>query len=227
MAQVESRGDQAYRQIAVFVGGLKDGDRLPAEGDLADQFRLSRASIREALARLRAEGQVRSRKGSGSFAVRGESGEMVHLSAIDSVHDLVEWHEVRLALETEVAALAAERRTATDLASLSEAQDVLVAELAHGHANREDVAFHAALAACAHNPKLWDAIARLTSHIFRWSSLSQQRGFLTLAERRELIMLEHGGIVEAVAARDPDRARQEIRRHLLNGRSRVLSRIRD
>ncbi|MCL4187619.1 MAG: FCD domain-containing protein [Rhodobacteraceae bacterium] len=226
MAQQESRGDLAYRQLVSFIGSLRDGDRLPAEGELADRFHLSRASIREALARLRAEGQVRSRRGSGSYAVHGQQGEMVRLSAIDSVAELVEWHEVRLALESEAAALAAERRSADDLAQLRDAQERLVAELAHGHADQEDVAFHAALAACAHNPKLSDALGRLTAHIFRWSRLSEERGFLTLAERRELIMLEHGGIVDAVAARDADRARQEIRRHLLNGRTRVLSAIR-
>ena len=139
------------------------------------------------------------------------------------MRDLIEWHEVRLALESEVAALAAERRSEAELARLREAQDTLVTVLTQGRGDREDVAFHAALAACAHNPRLSEAIGRLTTHIFRWSNLSEERGFLSLGERRELIMLEHGAIVDAIAARDPDRARQEIRRHLLNGRSRVLS----
>ena len=186
-------------------------------------FGLSRASIREALARLRAEGMVRSRKGSGSYAVHNGSPEMMRLSAIETMRDLAEWHEVRLALESEVAALAADRRTDEDLANLQKAQADLIVQLASNHADKEDVAFHSALAACAHNPKLSDALGRLTSHIFKWSSLSAERGFLTLAERRELISLEHGGIVDAGAARDADRARAEIRRHLLNGRSRVLS----
>ena len=223
MVEVESRSESAYRQLVAFMGQLGDGQRLPSETDFVDMFGLSRASIREALARLRAEGMVRSRKGSGSYAVRGASPEMMRLSAIETMRDLAEWHEVRLALESEVAALAADRRTDEDLARLRQAQAELIAQLATSHADKEDVAFHSALAACAHNPKLSDALGRLTSHIFKWSSLSAERGFLTLAERRELISLEHGGIVDAVAARDADRARAEIRRHLLNGRSRVLS----
>jgi GntR family transcriptional regulator, transcriptional repressor for pyruvate dehydrogenase complex len=223
MIEVESRSESAYRQLVAYMGALADGARLPPESEFVDRFGLSRASIREALARLRAEGLVRSRKGSGSYAVHGAPREMVRLSAIESMRDLVEWHEVRLALESEVAALAADRRTEDDLARLRQAQSDLIAELAVSHAHSRDVAFHAALAACAHNPKLSDALGRLTTHIFNWSSLSSERGFLTLAERRELITLEHGGIVEAVAARDADRARAEIRRHLLNGRTRVLS----
>ena len=222
---MESRSESAYRQLVAFMGGLEDGDRLPSESGFVEMFGLSRASIREALARLRAEGLVRSRKGSGSFAVHAPALEMMRLSAIETMRDLVEWHEVRLALESEVASLAADRRTDEDLARLRRSQDELIAKLSVSHADSEDVAFHSALAACAHNPKLSDALGRLTTHIFRWSSLSAERGFLTLTERRELITLEHGGIIEAVAARDADRARAEIRRHLLNGRTRVLSTV--
>ena len=225
MIEAESRSESAYRQLIAFMGGLQDGARLPSETEFVDMFGLSRASIREALARLRAEGLVRSRKGSGSFAVHAASPQMVRLSAIETMRDLVEWHEVRLALESEVAALAADRRTDDDLLRLREAQANLIAQLAVSHADSEDVAFHSALAACAHNPKLSDALGRLTTHIFNWSSLSAERGFLTLAERRELIALEHGGIVDAVAARDAERARAEMRRHLLNGRTRVLSTV--
>ena len=225
MVELESRSEQAYRQLVSYMDGKTDGDRLPTETDFVGMFRLSRSSIREALVRLRAEGLVRSRKGSGSFAVRNPTPQMVRLSAIENMKDLVEWHEVRLALESEVAALAAERRSGADLVRLRKAQDDLLARLADDHADSEDVAFHSALAAGAHNPKLSDALGRLNTHIFNWSSLSAERGFLTLSERRELIALEHGGIVEAVAAQDADKARAEMRRHLLNGRTRVLSTI--
>ena len=219
----ESRAETAYRQLAGFIDQVEDGSRLPPESDFADMFGLSRASIREALARLRAEGVVRSRKGSGTYVTRIAAPEMVRLSTISSAHELAQWHEVRLALESEVAALAADRRKDEDLARLVAAQEALMAALLTGRGTREDAAFHAALAVCAHNPKLSDALLRLTSHIFNWSNLSEQRSVLTVAERRELIALEHGAIVSAVAERDSDRARAEMRRHLLAGRTRVLS----
>ena len=224
MDSEESRSAVAYRQIAGYIDNVADGARLPPEADFAEMFGLSRASIREALARLRAEGIVRSRKGSGTYAMRsGSAPEMVRLSAISSVRELAQWHEVRLARESEVAALAADRRTDEDLARLVASQEALLASLLTGRGEREDVTFHAALAVCAHNPKLSDALGRLTSHIFNWGNLSAQRSVLTMAERRELIALEQGAIVAAVAARDGDRARAEMRRHLLAGRTRVLS----
>lgn len=224
----EGRADSAYRQLLAYIEqeDLPDGSRLPSESEFVAKLNLSRTSIREALARLRAEGRAISRKGSGSFTVRQTSLQMVQLTAIASVRDLVEWHEFRLALESEVASLAAERRTESDIATLEQAQAVLVGKLGDGVGEQEDVAFHGALAACAHNPKLSDALARLTAHIFRWSRFSHERGILTLGERREVITLEHGGIIAAVAAGDAARARAEIRRHLLNGRARVLGALR-
>ena len=224
----EGRADSAHRQMLAYIEreDLPDGSRLPSELEFVARLNLSRASVREALARLRAEGRAISRKGSGSFTVRRESPEMVQLTAIASVRDLVEWHEFRVALESEAASLAAERRTEADLATLQAAQDTLVTMLDQGVAEQEDAAFHSALAACSHNPKLSDALGRLTAHIFRWSRFSHERGILTLSERREVITLEHGGIIEAVAAGDAGRARGEIRRHLLNGRARVLSALR-
>ena len=53
--EAESRSESAYRQLVAFMGQLDDGQRLPAESDFVDMFGLSRASIREALARLRGE----------------------------------------------------------------------------------------------------------------------------------------------------------------------------
>ncbi|MEX2552626.1 MAG: FCD domain-containing protein [Actinomycetota bacterium] len=220
----ESRADSAYRQLLAYIeeGDLPDGSRLPSETELVSTLNLSRASIRDALARLRAEGRAVSRKGSGTYAVRDASPQLMRLSAIGSTQDLVDWHEFRLALESEAAALAAERRTDSDLAALEKAQSRLVAKLATENAGTEDATFHSVLAACSHSPKLSDALGRLTAHIFRWSKVARDRGILTLGERREVITLEHGGIIAAVVDRDADRARAEIRRHLLNGRARVL-----
>lgn len=223
----ESRADSAYRQLLAFIEqeGLPDGSRLPSESEFVSTLKLSRASIREALARLRAEGLAVSRKGSGTYTIQDAAPQLMRLSAIGSTQDLIDWHEFRLALESEAAALAAERRTDADLADLRQAQAALVEKLGTDYAATEDAAFHSALAACSHNPKLSDALGRLTTHIFRWSRVSRERGVLTPGERREVITLEHGGIIAAVAARDADRARAEIRRHLLNGRARVLGAV--
>ncbi|WP_439496025.1 FadR/GntR family transcriptional regulator [Bosea sp. (in: a-proteobacteria)] len=221
----ESRADAAYRHLLAYIEreDLGEGARLPSESEFVDRLGLSRTSIREALARLRAEGRAVSRRGSGSFVSAGVSAEMVRLSAIDSVQDLIDWHEFRVALESEVAALSAERRREEDLAEMRRAQDALLGKLATGQAEAEDAAFHRAIAIGARNPKLLDAVGALAAHIFRWSKFTGERGILTLTERREIIAVEHGEIIAAIAEQRPDLARAAVRRHLLNGRARVLS----
>lgn len=222
-----SRADIAYRHVLSFIegGNLPADGRLPSESEFVEKLGLSRASVREALARLRAEGRATSRRGAGSFATAGRPPELVRLSAIRSTHDLIEWHEFRVALESEVAGLAAERRTEDDLRRIRRAQSDLLKKLLTERAGREDAAFHRAISAATRNPKLEDAVGALNTHVFEWGRVSQAIGVLTQRERREIIEIEHGEVIDAIAARDPERARSAIRRHLLNGRARLLSAI--
>lgn len=223
----ESRVDAAYRHLVDYIEreNLAEGSKLPSESEFVDRLGLSRASIREALARLRAEGRAVSRRGSGTFMTQQGPSEVVRLSAIDSAKDLIDWHEFRLALESEAAALCAERRTEAQLAAIIQAQEELIGKLDSEHGEHEDAAFHRSIAAGSHNGKLIDGIATLTSHIFRWNRFTRERGVLTLSDRRELILIEHGDIIAAITARKADQARAAVRRHLLNGRARALSTI--
>ncbi|MBN9498648.1 MAG: FadR family transcriptional regulator [Alphaproteobacteria bacterium] len=222
-----SRAEQAYRHVLEFIesGQIAAGDRLPSEAELEAQLGLSRASVREALARLRAEGRVQSRRGSGSFLTEGRPAELVRLSTITSVPELIEWHEFRLALESEVASLAAERATDEDVARMRAAQELLMERLSAGAASREDAAFHRAIATASRNRKLEDAIAALANHVIEWARMGQVKRVMSPAERREIIASEHGEIVDAIAAHNAERARSAVRRHLLNGRARLLSAI--
>ncbi|MBS7696147.1 MULTISPECIES: FCD domain-containing protein [unclassified Chelatococcus] len=228
ISEQESRVDAAYRHLVAYIEreNVPEGSRLPSESEFVERFGLSRASIREALARLRAEGRAVSRRGSGTFTARGLPAELVRLSAIDSVQDLIDWHEFRVALESEVAALAAERRDDADLARIHTAQDALMAKLESEHGQAEDAEFHRSIAVAAHNGKLLDGVGALANHIFRWSGQTRERGILTLGERREIIAAEHGEIINAIVERKPDQARFAIRRHLLNGRARFLGTLR-
>ena len=99
------------------------------------------------------------------------------------------------------------------------------AELKRERAGREDAAFHRAISAASKNLKLEDAVGALTSHIFRWAEVGRRHEVLTLAERREIIAVEHGDILAAIAAGKAADARNALRRHLLNGRARLLSSV--
>jgi GntR family transcriptional repressor for pyruvate dehydrogenase complex len=223
--RADSRAEEAYRHLLDYIGreAVPEGARLPSEQEIGEQLGLSRASVREALARLRAEGRAVSRRGAGTFVARVDRSELVRLSSIESMRDLIDWHEFRVALESEIAALSAERRSDDDLARMREAQQRLVAALAQSGGEREDAAFHHAVAAGSHNAKLIEATGALTSHIFRWAEVTRRHFVMTPSERREIIEVEHGDILAAIAARSAGDARSAARRHLLNGRARLLS----
>jgi DNA-binding FadR family transcriptional regulator len=95
--------------------------------------------------------------------------------------------------------------------------------LSAGAASREDAAFHRAIATASRNRKLEDAIAALANHVIEWARMGQVKRVMSPAERREIIASEHGEIVDAIAAHNAERARSAVRRHLLNGRARLLS----
>ncbi|MBM3524740.1 MAG: FadR family transcriptional regulator [Alphaproteobacteria bacterium] len=225
MTSSRTSAERAHRLIVDIIDDrrVRAGDRLPTESELISRLGLSRGTIREALARLRAEGRIVSRRGSGSYLARRSPVGVVRLSPIETVEDLLQWQEFRVALECEVVALAAERRGDLDLGAMRRAQKTLIARLAEGaYAEAEDAAFHRALAQGARNPKLVEAVAALTAHIFTWIGVTRDRAILSPAERREIVEIEHRDIIEAIAVRAPDRARAAMRRHLLNGRARML-----
>ena len=103
------------RQLTIEIeqGRWKPGDRLPAESSLAATFGVSRTVIREAVSALKAAGLVSSRQGRGMFVVEPPRREPFLGITGDpaSLEDALALLELRLALETEMSALAAERRT--------------------------------------------------------------------------------------------------------------------
>ena len=215
----------AYERLVELIaqGAVPPGAPLPPEPVLMARLGLSRTSLREAMARLHAEGRTVSRRGAGTFLVRDTPLDLVRLAPIDGAAGLLEWHELRVALESEAAMLAAERRTPADLAALEAAQRVLLGRLDAGdRGGAEDARFHAVLAEASGNRRLHESVAMLNRHIQAWIDVSQVRAILTLHERREIVVAEHAAIIAAVRAGRPEAARAALRHHLLNGRARVL-----
>lgn len=95
---------------------MVEGDRLPTEAALVGQFSVSRTVVREAVSRLKSLGLVESRQGSGVFVKRAAFSPL-NFDACSAVSKqaVVQMVEVRRGLETEVAALAAERHTKADI----------------------------------------------------------------------------------------------------------------
>src|SRR5690606_31830253 len=132
---------------------MTEGQRLPSEQSLANAYGVSRPVVREALARLRADGIIVSRHGSGSYVRHQPATDFMRLAPIGGVADLLRAYEYRAAIEGEVAWLAAERRTEADLAVLSKALKEMQRALEEREIGAEaDMRFHRGVAAATKNP---------------------------------------------------------------------------
>src|SRR5258707_10758232 len=127
-----------YEQLAarlldfVEVTGLAVGDRLPSERDLAQALQVSRASVRQATVALEVRGTLEVRHGDGIYlrSMPNDSGHLMEL--MTQRHRLPEILEAREALETQLATLAAARRTDADIAAMAKALDAMTADIQAG-----------------------------------------------------------------------------------------------
>jgi GntR family transcriptional regulator, transcriptional repressor for pyruvate dehydrogenase complex len=203
---------------AILGGRIREGDRLPPERELADQFGVSRVTVRDALRALEAMGLVDVRVGArgGAFVTAptgshiGQTmGDMMLMNAL-SPADIV---EARLVLELGTITLACARATAEDLEALRELTSRAEAALAdRTYTPALSWEFHSLIALAAHN----SAVAGITSS-FR-SSLSMHPIRTREGSRAHVRTVEeHARIFDALERRDGDTARQEMAVHLLRG----------
>ena len=215
---------RAYEQVAdqlrdlITSGELGEGDRLPNEAQLAAQFGVSRATLREALRTLSAQGLVASTVGpaGGTFVHVPSSGNLagmvsptLHLLTGVEQISLDELLEARALIEVPAARLAAERRTDTDLAELSEAIPADAVSLPVDDRFRRNRDFHGVVVSAAGNALL----ALAADPIFLVLQTHLSRTALDAEFHRE-IAAQHATIVSAIRDGDPEGAETEMRAHL-------------
>jgi GntR family transcriptional regulator, transcriptional repressor for pyruvate dehydrogenase complex len=194
----------------VRESGMASGDRFPAERELSRLLAVSRTSVRQALVVLQAQGFVEIRHGEGIYLrrVRGFGESLPKL--LERRRRLPEVLEAREALEVKLAALAATRRTRSDLSAMRAALKTMEAEIATGKLGLEgDAAFHHAIAVAARNSVLVRLIDEMAEAIeeTRVESLSEPgRPPRSLAAHRRIIAGIESGI--------PEKAAQAMRAHL-------------
>ncbi|MBV6756711.1 FadR/GntR family transcriptional regulator [Rhodococcus opacus] len=209
---------EAALRDAILSGVLQSGERLPAESDLATQFRVSRPTIREALSALATQGFIRKTPGAGGGSfVRSIDHEALSELMRESLHNLIrlgrvtfdELSIVRQYLEAPAADLAAQNRTDEDLAELHR----LVAEqqrrgVDDPEVSRLDCEFHTAIARISRNRVLTCLVSALhrESEPVSYLNLSKEVGRNGLRQHQE--------IVAAIEARDGDLARKSMINHL-------------
>ena len=207
-------------------GELAEGARLPAESELASRFGVSRPIIREALSRLRSEGVIVSRRGSGSYvSARTEppSAEPTPYGPMDSLARVRDCYQFRAAIEGDAAFYAASHRTPEALARIARALARMEAAVLDGAVGvSPDYAFHAAIALASGNAFFDTIMQQLQAPIEFTINLARS---LSLTRTREHVMItqgEHVAIYAAIEAQDGEAARQAMRLHLDNTRQRIF-----
>jgi GntR family transcriptional regulator, transcriptional repressor for pyruvate dehydrogenase complex len=199
---------------AIVAGGLREGDTLPSERELSDQFGVSRTVIREAVRTLATRGVVEAQSGRGVRVIAPDPDRVTEAMSLllraDAALDFNKIHEVRTMLETFFAGVAAERGTEDDHRELEELLDAWEDATGDVDASSQlDVDFHRAIAKAGRNELflvLLDSIAG--------ALLENRRATLALEHLHAKVYAEHRGIVVAIKARDPDKARQAMQIHL-------------
>jgi GntR family transcriptional repressor for pyruvate dehydrogenase complex len=212
------RRSRLYEQVVerlrelIDAQKLKPGDRLMSERELAERLGVSRTSVRQALTALEVMGLVRVRHGGGVFLTHPPDAVLPSLATelLDSYERLPAVIEVREAIETQTARLAARRREETDLQAMRDSLNRMEALIESGGEPADaDAAFHNAIVRAARNPllqRLWDDLAEPIDQTRRASLARPGRPPRSLAA--------HRAILEAIEARDEDGAAARMRDHL-------------
>jgi len=216
--------DQVADVMAVEIraGRLVAGHKLPTEASLVTQFSVSRTVVREAMSRLKSLGLVESRQGSGVFVKEiGFSPLNFDAKTTVSRQAVIQMVEVRRALEGEVAALAAQRRTPADIKRIRKSITQLdKAVAAGGDGVDEDVHYHRAIAEAARNPFLIGTLEYLGQFLQGATRVTRANE----ARRADFVRQvgeEHAVILWAIEAGDAQAARHAATVHMDNAITRI------
>jgi GntR family transcriptional repressor for pyruvate dehydrogenase complex len=216
--------DQIQELIA--AGRIKPGDRLPPERELAELFKASRNSVRDAIRVLEQMGLIESRQGDGTY-VRSvsaeELAEPLALMLLQSRTQMRELWEVRRVLEPALAGFAAARITDEELDELDMVLETQRRKVEAGFIPlEEDTAFHNGIAEAARNTVMLRALDTLVDLLRQSRERSLQQH-----DRPAYSLAGHRRILAALHRRDPEGARSEMLRHLHDIEERVFSAAED
>lgn len=210
--------DQVFDQIRelIFRGTLKPGDKMMPERELAEAMNVSRTTIRDAIQRLVAMGLIIQKQGQGTF-VKAADGKIDSplvkaMQAQDaSIEDLL---EVRMGLECNAAALAAQRADENDLKALAHSIEEMRREIESGRLGTEaDTSFHMAIAYAAKNPLQILVMRNFYDYLF----YGIRENLVRLYENPDnikIIINQHQEIMDSIKNRDPYQAYKVMKKHI-------------
>jgi len=212
---------KVYEEIVAKIkdmvekGRFKSGDQLPVERELAEVFRVSRSSVREALRSLETQGFIESRQGDGTYIASQPVESLVRPLAsviLTEKDDQMELFEMRRMIEPDLAYLAAERATEEEIAMMEKVLALQEEQIARGEYGTDvDRNFHHIMVRAARNK----AILRITDNIIDLLAESREQ-YLQVEGRPQKSIMRHREVLDAIRARDPERAEKCMLEHLVD-----------
>ncbi len=217
-----------YEEVAeaifemIKTGVLKPGDKLDSVQQLAENFKVGRAAIREALTALKAMGLIELKQGEGTYVREFDPTMLsfpISIAALMKKEDIAHLLEVRKLLEVGAAGVAARKRTEKDLKAMEHALD----QMRQGIGDRDkelgekaDFLFHIAVAAASQNPILVSLMNNVSGMMIETMRETRKIWLFSKQTTSEQLLEEHIQIFEAIKEKNADVAQERMLQHLSN-----------
>lgn len=215
-----------YEEVAealhemIRTGQLKPGDRLDSVQQLAENFKVGRSAIREALSALKAIGLVEMKQGEGTF-IKGFEAKQITFPLSTAIlmnkKDIENLLEVRKIIETGTSSAAARNRTEEDLEVMKLVLEEMKTVQGDGElGEKADFKFHLALSAAAQNPLLSSLMEHVSELMFETQRETRRLWLFSKQTTSEKLYEQHVEIYKAIEAGDEEQARRAMLSHLEN-----------
>lgn len=199
---------------------LGPGDLLPPERQLAERFKVSRHSLREAIRVLQEQGVLSAKQGSGNYIQAASQADLVRalgFTSKGSTRRLFDLFQLREMLEPQICALAAEMATKEQLKTIRDFAEKVETTEDFLEGQKLDQAFHEAIAAATGNELLFNVLGEINKSMLPTASTPSER------QRRDRVSNEgHRRIIAALESQDSEAAREAMRLHISEIRSEVI-----
>lgn len=204
----------------IEAGRLAAGEKLPPEHELVESFGVSRSVLREAMATLRAEGMITSRRGAGVFVSKMRNHRAFRLSPADleAIPQVLEVLELRAGVEIEAAGLAASRASTRQKQEIRAAVEQVRKDMFAGDSGADaDFALHMKIAESTGNSRFPDFIRYLGGLLIPRRRVQAEIAASGLKAFAKILYAEHQAIARAIRSGDADASRLAMRNHLVAG----------
>lgn len=217
----EVKNEKVYRTIInhikdeILNGNLKKGDKLPSERDMADKFKVSRASVREALIALEMVGLIESKRGSGNYIRESFDNSFLEPMSIMFILENMSArsiYEFRCALELEAIVIATEKIEYEEIINLENILNNLTKSDNEEDKSALDKQFHYAIVKATKNLILinfYETISKLMDNFIKIS-----RGKILSSKGNEVLIESHTKIFNALRDRNTNLSYKEMKNHL-------------